>query len=417
MRDVFCGPTPPDIRSLVDLERALLVGPAGPAGISGTALAGHSTSLSARSVSAINPRVIMYRMDISKTRLAAGIHPEAVALSFNRGDQIAELVTLDRKAGEFSFYLLRFEQPCNHAPQGCRPGDLLTEAAETDWQNLSLYDEPLLANTVVDCAPCHQPGGPDTPKLLRMHEFDSPWTHWFFDVTEGGKALLDDYTAAKGDESVGGLTYEQIAASSPGGLQLFVSARHHDKSNMFHSEIIEREVRDSAALQGGNQPFDNAVAGHSPTWRMAFERAQRGESIPVPYHDVKVTDPAKLARMTAAYQAYRAGTLERSALPDLRDVLPDDPQRLAAMGLMTEPGLTGEQVLMSACGMCHNDRLDPKLSRARFRADLVGVSRAEKDAAIARLMLPSHSPYAMPPARLRTLSDEARALAIEALRR
>jgi hypothetical protein len=57
-----------------------------------------------------------------------------------------------------------------------------------------------------------------------------------------------------------------------------------------------------------------------------------------PYHDVKVSDPAKLARMTDAYRAYRRGELDRSLLPDIRDVLPDDPQRLAEMGLMTEPG-------------------------------------------------------------------------------
>jgi hypothetical protein len=60
-------------------------------------------------------------------------------------------------------------------------------------------------------------------------------------------------------------------------------------------------VTASAALAGGNQPMDNRIPGSSPTWQEAYERSKRGEFIPVPYHDVKVTDPDKLARMTEAY--------------------------------------------------------------------------------------------------------------------
>ncbi|HKP57851.1 MAG TPA: hypothetical protein VJV78_14060 [Polyangiales bacterium] len=411
VRDLFCGPEQLSIGSALDLQAALRLGPSGIAGVSGAALTGHTTSLSARSVSAINPRVIFYRLGVMPANI------EFVALSFNRGDQFAEIAVLDRRGSEFRFYLLHFQQPCNQAPGGCTPGDLLTEAAETDWQDVTLYDEPSLANTVLDCATCHQPGGPNTPKLLRMQEFDSPWTHWFYKNTDGGKALVDDYTAAKGDESVAGLPREEVEYSAPGGLQLLVGSRNHDQPNVFDSAVIEREVRDSAAQSGGNQPFDNSIPGTSPTWRAAYERAQRGESIPLPYHDVKVTDPAKLERLTLAYQAYLAGDLAREELPDLRDVFPDDPARLAAMGVMTEPGLSGEAVLIEACSMCHNDRLDPSLSRARFRADLQGLSRTEKDLAIARLSLPANDVHAMPPARLRALSKQARARAIDALRR
>jgi mono/diheme cytochrome c family protein len=137
----------------------------------------------------------------------------------------------------------------------------------------------------------------------------------------------------------------------------------------------------------------------------------------VPYHDVKVTEPAKLERMTDAYQAFLRGELDRSELPDIRDVFPDDPVRLAEMGMATEPGLQGEAVLIQACSQCHNDKLDPSLSRARFRANLQGMSRAEKDLAIRRLLLPQNDIHAMPPARLRTLSAQARGRAIEALQR
>jgi len=74
-------------------------------------------------------------------------------------------------------------------------------------------------------------------------------------------------------------------------------------------------------------------------------------------------------------------------------------------------------VLLQACSPCHNARLDQSLSRARFRADLEGMSRQEKDAAIGRLGLPESDPHVMPPALLRTLTDEARNRAIETLRR
>lgn len=412
VRDVFCAAEPPQINSLLDFQVAFKLGPTALQGPTGVALAGHSTSLSARSVSAINPRVIEFR-------LATPASPpvEFIALSFNRGDQFAELAVLDRIDAEFRFYVVRYEQPCNASPAGCRPGDLLTEAAEKDWLNVTLYDEPSVTNTVFDCATCHQPDGPNSPKMLRMQEFDDPWTHWFYAGSEGGQALIDDYAAAKGDENIANLTRDQITYTSPGGLQLAVGARNHYQPNIMDWGLVEREVQSSAAMSGGNQPHDNNVPGTSATWRAGYERSKRGEAIPVPYHDVKVTDPVKLERMTMAYRAYLRGELTREELPDLRDIFPDDPQRLAAMGLATEPGLSGEAVLIQACSMCHNEKLDQSLTRARFRADLVGMSRAEKDVAIMRLSLPANDVHAMPPARLRMLTPEARRSAIEVLRR
>ena len=409
VRDIFCGDEAPNISNLLDLELALQLDPDDLLGVRGVAVAGHSTALSVRSVSAINPRAILLQL--------ATVGVEFVTMSFNRGEQFAEIVVMDRSDREFRFYVVRWEQACNEQPEGCKPGDLLTEAVENDFREVTVYDEAAFTNSVLDCATCHQPDGPGSPKLLRMQEFDFPWTHWFFKQTPGGGALADDYAAAKGDESFANLPRDRIDYSSPGGLQLLVGSRNHDQPNVFDSEAIENEVQESAAQQGGNQPIDNTVAGTSPTWRLLYERAQRGEAIAVPYHDVKITDPAKLARMTEAYQAYRRGELARDELPDLRDVFPDDEQRLAEMGIMTEPGLPGEAVLLQACAQCHNDRLDQSLSRARFRADLQGLDQAEKDLAIERLSLPPNDVRAMPPALLRELSDDARARAIEALQR
>lgn len=334
-----------------------------------------------------------------------------LALAFSRGEQFVELVVTGYRDPRLRFYVVGFRQACNSKTAGCGPHDLLSEASERDWTEVSLYDEADLANTVLDCAPCHQPNGPGSRKLLRMQEIDVPWTHWFMTSSEGGRALWDDFIAAHPDETFGGMTSEQIQRSDPNSLSIMVSLSGA-QPNPFESKQIEQEVKDSAAALGGEQPFDNSVPGMSATWLAAFELATRGEAIPVPYHNVKVTDPDKLAAMTKAYLRHLSG----ARLPDIRDVFPDDPERLAQLGIMTRPGLDGASVLIEACAQCHNDRLDQRLSRARFRADLQGMDRAEKALAIERLQLPPEHPLAMPPARLRMLSDEARARAIAKLR-
>lgn len=404
--DVFCARRPPAITSLLELRSAL--------GMREDfeppfALTAHSTSLVARGVSAINPRALFIREPTPKHEL--------LVMAFTRGEQFTELVTRDRATQQLQFYLLTYEQPCNET--GCVPGDLLTEAAEVDWQDVNVYAEEDLANTPFDCRVCHQPGGLDAPKLLRMQELQPPWNHWFYTASLGGRAVIDDYLAAKGDELFAGLTSDQIfLESQPGVLAAAVSiANPVPQDNIFVSAVIEDEVIKSAAMRGGAQPDDNTVPGESATWRELYDAAKRGEAISVPYHDVKVTDQDKLATMTAAYVDYREGRLPREELPDIREVYPDDEELLARMGFATEPGMTGEEVLMQACAQCHNGRLDPTLSRARFNVDLSKLSREQKERAISRIKLPIDHGGVMPPARFRHLSDEAKEQLIELLER
>src|SRR5262249_34233372 len=159
-----------------------------------------------------------------------------------------------------------------------------------------------------------------TPKLLRMQELEDPWTHWLFQSSDGGKALIADYTAAKGDEDLAGMTADRILAAHPENLNELVVYNGPTQPYLFASAAIEAEVRASAARLGGDQPADNSVPGQSPTWRTDYVRSLAGEVTPVPYHDVKVTDAGKLAQMTRAYQAYRSGELAPEDLPDIRDV-------------------------------------------------------------------------------------------------
>ena len=425
VRDALCGeqgaPT-----SLTELQARLGVDAEHIGGVNavktgemrGISVTAHSTALSKRSVSAINPRVVAVHIGFTPNNqigVQRDLATRMFALAFTRGEQSVEMVASDRAERRFNFYVVGFRQSCNDQPDGCKPGDLLTESIESNWTEASLYDEVDLANTVLDCATCHQPDGPGTPKLLRMQELDSPWTHWLSPSTEGGKVLLEDYMRAHADETYAGMPASLFERTDPNSIATLAFLVNSTQPNKFSSLLVEREIKESAAAKGGTQPADNSIPGTSPTWMLAFEAASRGEAIPVPYPNVKVTDAAKLAQMTSVYQAQRAGQLQAAELPDIRDVFPDDPTRLAELGFTTPPGLDGAGVLMSACAQCHNARLDQSQSRARFRADLEGMSREEKELAIARLQLPADHPAAMPPARLRVLTPEARARAIEAL--
>jgi hypothetical protein len=407
--DVFCSKNVPEITSILDLRRAMAIDAATQSYEQVFVLNGHSTSLVSRVVSAINPRVIFMRRE--------SLDDELLLLAFARGEQFSELAARDRNTKELQFYLVTFEQDCNAA--GCTPGDLLTEAAEVGWKNVNVYAEDDLINSPLDCRVCHQPDGPDSPKFLRMQELQPPWNHWFYGFVPGGKALIRDYLAIKGGERFAGLNDQDVSErSQPGALtSLLFSINEVPQPNEYVSAAIEEEVIASAAERGGAQPDDNSVPGESATWRDLYDAAKRGEAIAVPYHDVKVTDKDKLAAMTAAYLDYREGRLDRADLPDITQVYPDDEELLARMGFATEPGMSGDEVLLQACGQCHNDRLDQSLSRARFNVDLAKMSRAEKDRAIARIQLPIDHGGVMPPARFRHLSDEAKAQLIELLER
>jgi hypothetical protein len=404
--DAFCGGSAPRITSLADLLTLLDVDPSAPVAGASFSITGHSTSLTKRSASAINPRVIFTRSEYGSSPL--------LSVAFTRGETIVEIVTRNRTTKELQFYVVSFTLRCNDAGGECSPGEVLTSAIERDWQRVDLYGEEDLKNTSVDCRTCHQPAGPATSKLLRMQELDLPWTHWFDLQTRGGRALLDDYYAAHGQEALAGIPGFLVKEAAGSSLAGFVSV---SGSRMQPNEFLSTEIENDVERSAPNQPADNQTRGNSETWRAIFQAAQRGEAIPVPYHDVKITDPGKLNAMQQAYTQYLAGSLPQSALPDIRDVLPDDPMVLAEMGFTLDERLDDSVLLTAACALCHNAHLDQSLSRARFHTDLARLSAEEKKLAIERLSLPGHDPLAMPPRRIHDLSDAARNRLVALLRR
>jgi len=200
-----------------------------------------------------------------------------------------------------------------------------------------------------------------------------------------------------------------IDQSDPSLLAALVrQAGFGDKPNAFPSATVESEVQASSAAQ----PQANVPAGRSATWQSLYARAVAGQFIATPYHDVKVTDPAKLASMTSAYQALLAGRAQ--TVPDIRDVFLD--QGLRDMGFAPLAGLDGRAMLAQMCQQCHQSKLDPTISRERFLVDrLDTMSRAEKDLAIARLQTDPSSRLHMPPVLFRTITPDEQAAMIQAL--
>ncbi len=401
----------PDVTSLAELQKLLSLSFDGSEPRPGFALTGNSSSLAARSVSALNPRAVFAELADQR---ADG---NAMGMGYVRGDQLVEFATLPNagdgaQGRELAFYLLHYEQDCNDADDAagaCGPNDLLTPATEEGWRRWSLYDDVDLKNTVVDCLQCHQPDGLSGQRLFRMQELQNPWTHWFAAFTDGGAVLLDDYRSAHGvDEVYAGIPGRLVAQSNPILVEALVKRTISDQINLFPSPDIEAEVVASSP----GQPDDNSVPGESASWQLLYDAAVAGEAIPPPYHDVKITDQRKLLDATAAYNDF----VEGAALDvDIRDVVDDN--ALRDLSFRPKAGLDGAGILLHACGQCHNSRLDPTLTRARFDATRLDVmTRDEKQRAIDRLKLDDDDPLLMPPRLFRELSDDEIQKVVRALR-
>jgi hypothetical protein len=402
VRDAICGAEEPQLNSLADLQKLLQtvpgeLPPGAGAVYEGSAfvtLLGHSTALSGHRVSPLNPRMIV-------------IGPDLI-VAFQRGVQKVEVIAEARNPGFFNFYLFEFEQACNAAADGCKPGDLYTPNVEQDWLRVTVQDDEDLKNTPNDCRQCHQRAN-DFPRLL-MRELNNPWTHFFQPLPTApnqflgpgtqGHNLLQDYLDAKGDELYGGFSPKTVVGIAPFLLEQTVTS---DQPVLFDAPGIESERFPYEADAG--YPED---PGPSPTWHAAFDAFKRGEQLALPFVEVRVTDPDKHAARSAAYQRYRAGKISADELPDLGDIFPDDPLVRAQIGLQTEPDASPRDALIQACGSCHNDVLDQTISRARFNIDLWKLDGAEIERAIERIGREPGQLGVMPPPEARQLDPAAR---------
>jgi hypothetical protein len=398
-RDLFCNEALMPVRNLRELKDKLGMGYWEP----GTAptpnsgldirlvVLGHSTALSGRVVSPINPRALV---------LAPG-----TVLAFNRGVQQVEIASYDRLLQDLDFFLVSFDQACNAAPQGCTPGDLYTPRIEENWVAVRVQDDDDLKNTPSDCRRCHQQVLTKEPALL-MRELEGPWTHFFL-ADEGqqpgypeptGVDLTRDYLSAKGNEPYAGIPTPFLRATAGFTLENFVG---RSQPLVFDSVQISNERWHFVDGEYLPEPT------RSPTWDQAYAAFQRGEQLALPHYEPRPTDANKQALLTAAYQRYLSGEISAEALPDLSDIFPDDPARRAEIGLQTTPDASPAEILVQACGSCHNDVLDQTISRARFNIDLKRMDRAELEIAIQRLNAPAGAGGRMPPPESRQLDPAA----------
>lgn len=155
------------------------------------------------------------------------------------------------------------------------------------------------------------------------------------------------------------------------------------------------------------QPADNTVIGDSPTWQALFERARRGEVIPPPFADIKITDPERVVTLAQRWRA--AVDVPDATLPDLRQTMRGEAER--ATFVRAWPGQSARELLVQMCGQCHNGRSDPSLSKRNF--DVFGLddlSAAQRDLIVDRVRRPAEDRYRMPPTFLRALTDDEVAL-------
>lgn len=409
-------PTPGGLAELLVLLGLDFKDPAGGNGVGGNpgfAILGHSSALTARKVSSIAPTAFVF------TPLGPDGKPPAdyIFLAFDPGEPFVEVASFSPADQAVNFYLVLFDKQCASRPGGCGPDDMLTPKQATGWSNIRIYESTTaLNNTIADCRQCHIGNGkdvPDTgdPLILRMQEIEAPHTHWFSAQTPGGQALLADFHAAHGSqEDYGPIPAEMIDKSDPALMAQFITAAGFgDQPNVFHSAAIEAEVAASAP----RQPQVNLPAGTSATWEAIYSAAITGKFIATPYHDVKITDPDKLARMTDHYVAFRNGA---PLTEDIRDVFLDS--AMTELGFAPAAAMTGRALLSQQCEQCHHARLDPTVSRDLFLVDrLDDMTRAEKDLAIERLQLPIDTRLAMPPPLFHTVTPVERAAMIDELRK
>jgi cytochrome c553 len=388
--NALCEPgAPPEIRGMAELLE--LVGLADERAF---ALTGNSTSLVAMSVSAINPRILVFpRVEDDLVR------PETMtAVGFVRGEPFVEIVSRDPTTEDLNFYLLAFEQSCSYESAGCDLASLLTEELEHGWTAYSVYDHDDLEATSFDCRSCHEPDGYGTKRILRMQELASPWMHWFpqrfVQRTESDRILSAQFAEAHSDDT------------QYGGVPMAVITNALDEGSSAQLEALVR------AEGFGDQPnpFDAQIAaemksGSSPTYDARLDAHLEGEAIAVPYPAVDVTDEVLRTAAARSYLDVVRQVAPRESLLDIRRVFSNDATE--KLSFVPQPGADGRTILLQMCARCHDGRGNPALDKNQFDVRrLDELPRTVKDSAIERIQS-SDEAARMPPWRTGSLTPEA----------
>ena len=413
-------------------------------GLNGTSFAFtvHSSSLVKSFTSPVNPRLVMFTSPVARpedTELEAlNIPDDVIAIGFVRGEQFVEIAAKDEDTGEINFFLLSFTQACNSrletdgVIQGCTDTELLTEAIESNWTSVNLYEDIDLNNTVADCLRCHvvkdEAGMPKT--IYRMQELLPTWTHWFSPNPEG-QAMLNEFKAAylvdgsPAERYLAGVPTQALSIDNslretpasfgnPAQLQNFVQQQtlSETQPNEFRGDIITEERFES---------------GTSSFWQDIYGNFARGASIQVPYQALNVCTSDKLEEEQINRQNFFTnGTPLPKDSKHIYDCFSEEASQ--GMARTFAPTTSPETLLISACSSCHNPQQDQALSRARFTIDPIQLDGSLREMALKDLErrqqgtpevlktaifrvsgLPSDHLNLMPPNRDHILSDTQKA--------
>ncbi|HWJ54775.1 MAG TPA: MYXO-CTERM sorting domain-containing protein, partial [Vicinamibacterales bacterium] len=418
----LCATPAPALAGLADLYRALGVGPDS-GGLA--AVATHSLGLSARTVSALNPRVVAF------PRYSPLYTDRIAAAAFSRGEPFVEMVGYDAAANDFNFYLLAFQPACG---ADCAPADLLTDRLESGWTGWTLYADRDLEDTPLDCSSCHHPDGARgaAPRRLLMRQIDGPWMHWgdFRGVTaptactdasgattivdgaiagdgadllrqidgpagwHGGVAVADLVAAPSGYDLSSFIYYAAGQADGPGDVPCLAPDCAFSEPDPFPSEQILCDRLLTGRADGAGGAWNRHRAG------------VRARGLPAPYFDPDVLDATARATVAADFAGFVASAAGGDAFTRLSGLIA--PGAARAIGFVPDDDAAADVLLRTMCARCHDGRAAAGLARSRF--DATALDRLDAAGAaevVRRILLPRTSPDRMPPLRSGELPGSA----------
>jgi hypothetical protein len=421
----LCKAPAPVVRGLADLHGALDLRADQARTL--TAAATHSVGLAGRLVSAINPRVFVFRSFSGANGLSFALD-DIVALAFSRGEQAVELVGYDPAAGDFNFYLLVFEQGCNATR--CTPRELFTSAVEEAWTGWRLYVDRDLEDTPFDCLSCHRPDGRSARKRLLMRELVGPWMHW------SDLHFQPEGQCPPGGEPIpsGPVPYDELSlvpagaggAATYAGVPLDILTTvpsGHDLSSFIGvaTRVIGEGGLEDAFIQLGEpMRFDSQTilcegsVGKTDAWR-GYRAAMLARGFPTPHHALDVLDAGQRAEAAAGFAEYLGRRPDADAFAIGASLMSNEAEE--SVGFVPRASDDARTILRQMCIRCHDGTTDPALRRARFNVEALDTLTAEAAAAVwKRITLPRTSPELMPPLRAGELPPPAVARLKEFLR-
>jgi hypothetical protein len=392
-------------------------------------LTNHSQALSARTVSALNPAVILSSLDEFAPG-GDGARPgfaTDLAISFTRGDQLVELLGLDVENRRLNFYLLAFGHACR-AAGNCTATDVLGPRIERDWTSWTLYQDEDIEDTPLACLVCHQSEGPGMPKRVLIRQFAPPWLHWgqpssaTFELgcADRSRVLLSQVPRPDATAVIANLAGSFVQAhageSHFAGVPIDTLLAQRSGEEVFN---IARQMRAAILRRDGistNRESDfpleephkfNSIGviteQYCPnpvidTWNAYRNDVLLQRGLPIPHHqfDVIGTDAGVAARTDYAAFLQRAGSSD--PLEILAPLMGDDVA--TAVGFYPSPDADAPAILRQMCGRCHTGMETPGTRRAAFDArNLERLNPLTMAAVMRRLRLAADDPELMPPRR------------------